>query len=62
MADIDVVPKKGGMGWLMWVILALIAVVVVWMMMRGGESGPSSSATPFGFDGPAAQVAQSDLS
>ena len=37
MADIDVVAKKGGAGWMMWVLLALVAVVVVWLLMRGGN-------------------------
>ena len=37
MADIDVVAKKGGAGWMLWVVLALVAVVIVWLLMRDND-------------------------
>lgn len=49
MADIDVVHKKGGMTWVIWVVLALVALAVVWMLVgrddqsRGMSRGPSVS-------------------
>jgi hypothetical protein len=43
MADIDVVQKKGGAGWVMWVVLALVAVGILWMLMRGRDQGEQQS-------------------
>lgn len=37
MADIDVVPKKGGAGWMIWVVAALVVVGVLWFLMRGNN-------------------------
>jgi hypothetical protein len=39
MADIDVVPKRGGKSWLMWLLLAIAAIAIVWMMMSRGDDG-----------------------
>jgi bacteriorhodopsin len=42
MADIDIVPKKRtGSAW-MWIILAIVVLVVLWMMM-GRSSTPRNS-------------------
>ena len=50
MADIDVVKKQGGSSWLMWLLLAVAAVVVAWMLLGRGDSAPQSSwdRTPLG--------------
>lgn len=49
MADIDVVPKRGTKLWL-WVIVALVILVVLWMMLGRGPSPASGrmhdSGTP----------------
>lgn len=55
MADIDVVPRKGGMSWMIWVVLALIVLAVIWMMMGRGTPDPgvgylSPAAIPFAAD------------
>jgi hypothetical protein len=34
MADIDVVPKRRTSTWL-WIIIALVVIVVLWMMLGG---------------------------
>jgi bacteriorhodopsin len=42
MADIDIVPKKrSGSAW-MWIVLAVVVLVVLWMMM-GRSSTPRNS-------------------
>jgi hypothetical protein len=56
VANIDVVPKKSSTGWMMWVLLALIAVMVVWLLMRGNDAN-QTSLLDFGTDDvPAAAV------
>jgi hypothetical protein len=45
MAEIDVV-KKPSRTWL-WVVLALVLAVVLWMMFAaGGDSAPAASLRP----------------
>jgi hypothetical protein len=42
VANIDVVPKKSSTGWMMWVLLAIVALMVVWLLMRGNDANQTS--------------------
>lgn len=42
MADIDVVPKKSGTGWALWVVVAIVAALIVWMLLGRGDSAEAS--------------------
>jgi hypothetical protein len=47
MADIDVVQKKSGMGWLVWVVLAAVVVLaVVWMLRSRSDRPVGRTAAP----------------
>jgi hypothetical protein len=46
MADIDIVPKKrSGSMWL-WIVLAIVVVLMVWMMMARGSSPRTTGGLP----------------
>ena len=61
MADIDVVPKHRSYTWL-WIVLAIVAVVIIWMMMRGNSSPTNTgSVRPIDRVIPVASVAYGRL-
>jgi hypothetical protein len=47
MADIDVVPKKTGTDWVLWVLAALAVIVVLWMLM-GRNPDRMGLGVPYG--------------
>ena len=53
MADIDVVPKQGGKSWLMWLLLAIAAIAIVWMVMSRNDDGPGRVSNHITVDAPA---------
>ena len=55
MADIDIVPKKGGISWVIWLVLALVAIAVIWMLV-GRDDGASDVSSPLPHTPPAVQA------
>ena len=45
MADIDVVQKQGGKGWMMWLLLAIAAVAIIWMLMARNNTREEVGST-----------------
>lgn len=54
MADIDVVSKQGGKGWLMWLLLAIAVIAIIWVMMAGDDDGVRQVSQRIVVDAPAA--------
>jgi hypothetical protein len=46
VANIDVVPKKSGAGWMMWLVVALVALVVMWFLMRSNQPNQTGQLNP----------------
>ena len=48
MAEIRVEPKRGGRGWLLLVVLLVLAAILVWYFVRGRGASPGSGRAPGG--------------
>jgi hypothetical protein len=58
MAEIRVEPKRGGRGWLLLVVLLILAAVLVWYFVRGHGASAGAGRAPGGAMDVAAVVTQ----
>jgi hypothetical protein len=48
MADIDIVPKHRSRAWL-WMLLAIVALIVLWLLMDRGSASTLLDPSPVRF-------------